>query len=62
MLTSWNKGEDFASLGIGHFIWYPKSVSESEKQFDESFPKLLTWMQDKGVEMPLWLLKSQGNP
>jgi len=22
-LTSWNKGEDFASLGIGHFIWYP---------------------------------------
>jgi len=61
-LTSWNKGEDFASLGIGHFIWYPKSVSESEKQFDESFPKLLTWMQDKGVEMPLWLLKSQGNP
>jgi hypothetical protein len=22
-LTSWNAGEDFASLGIGHFIWYP---------------------------------------
>jgi len=22
-LTSWNKGEEFASLGIGHFIWYP---------------------------------------
>ncbi|MFZ4681922.1 MAG: hypothetical protein ACOYMS_05440, partial [Terrimicrobiaceae bacterium] len=22
-LTSWNSGEDFASLGIGHFIWYP---------------------------------------
>ncbi|PWU11360.1 MAG: hypothetical protein C5B47_00975, partial [Verrucomicrobia bacterium] len=20
-LTSWNRGEDFASLGIGHFIW-----------------------------------------
>jgi hypothetical protein len=23
-LTSWNKGEEFPSLGIGHFIWYPK--------------------------------------
>src|SRR6266446_3164255 len=23
-LTSWNQGEDFASLGIGHFIWYPQ--------------------------------------
>ena len=22
-LTSWNGGEDFASLGVGHFIWYP---------------------------------------
>src|SRR5258708_5545050 len=21
-LTHWNDGEDFASLGIGHFIWY----------------------------------------
>ena len=22
-LTSWNAGEQFASMGIGHFIWYP---------------------------------------
>ncbi len=22
-LTSWNTGEAFASLGIGHYIWYP---------------------------------------
>jgi len=61
-LTSWNKGEDFVSLGIGHFIWYPKGVRESEKRFDESFPKLLVWMQDKGVEIPRWLLKNKGNP
>jgi hypothetical protein len=26
-LTSWNTGENFASLGIGHFIWYPKGVN-----------------------------------
>src|ERR1039457_3774966 len=23
-LTSWNSGDHFASLGISHFIWYPK--------------------------------------
>ena len=22
-LTHWGYGEEFASLGIGHFIWYP---------------------------------------
>jgi hypothetical protein len=22
-LTAWNVGEEFPSLGIGHFIWYP---------------------------------------
>ena len=22
-LTHWNEGEEFPSLGIGHFIWYP---------------------------------------
>src|SRR6266404_3179051 len=37
-LTSWNSGENFASLGIGHFIWYPKGV---RGPFDESFPKLV---------------------
>ena len=26
-LTSWNAGENFASLGIGHFIWYPKGAA-----------------------------------
>ncbi len=34
-LTSWNTGEDFASLGIGHFIWYPAG---RRGPFDESFP------------------------
>ena len=34
-LTSWNTGENFASLGIGHFIWYPKGV---RGPFEESFP------------------------
>lgn len=51
-LTSWNAGENFASLGIGHFIWYPKGV---EGPFEESFPKLVNWLQQSGVNLPPWL-------
>ena len=39
-LTSWNAGENFASLGIGHFIWYPKGV---RGPFEESFPKFVAF-------------------
>ena len=40
-LTSWNAGENFASLGIGHFIWYPKGV---RGHFEESFPGLVSFV------------------
>jgi hypothetical protein len=40
-LTSWNSGEDFASLGIGHFIWYPKG---KRGPFEESFLKLVSFI------------------
>ncbi len=46
-LTSWNSGENFASLGIGHFIWYPKGVNGP---FDESFPKLVRFLQERGAK------------
>lgn len=55
-LTWWNEGEEFASLGIGHFLWYPKDF---DGPFDESFPKLLNFFQEKGVALPAWL---QANP
>jgi len=61
-LTSWNKGEEFASLGIGHFIWYPAGTSEKEKRFSESFPALVHFMQQKGVEVPAWLQADAGCP
>ena len=48
----WNRGEDFASLGIGHFIWYPPGV---EGPFQESFPALLAFMSFAGAPMPAWL-------
>src|ERR1700680_5207980 len=48
-LTSWNSGENFASLGIGHFIWYPEGV---HGPFDESFPKLLAFSYERQVAIP----------
>lgn len=51
-LTSWNSGESFASLGIGHFIWYPKG---QHGPFEESFPKLVTFLAAQGAEVPGWL-------
>ena len=40
-LTSWNEGENFASLGIGHFIWYPEGV---RGPFEESFPHFVRFV------------------
>ena len=34
-ITSWNANEEFASLGIGHFIWFPVG---KWLPFEESFP------------------------
>lgn len=58
-LTSWNAGEDFASLGIGHFIWYPAG---QEGPFEESFPSLIAWLRRSGVEVPRWLLTTPDCP
>jgi hypothetical protein len=58
-LTSWNKGEYFASLGIGHFIWYPAGV---QGPFEESFPPLVQWMHRSGIPVPPWLLKTPDCP
>jgi len=54
-LTHWNEGEDFPSLGIGHFIWFPSGV---DAPFDESFPPMLESVrtQTEGcVALPAWL-------
>ena len=51
-LIWWNEGEDFASLGIGHAIWFSKGHTE---KFREVFPMMLAFMQKKGVDMPSWL-------
>lgn len=51
-LTSWNTGEDFPSLGIGHFIWYRQGQQE---RFVESFPDLLGYYVARGVDLPDWI-------
>jgi len=61
-LTSWNKGEEFASLGIGHFIWYPQGTAESDKHFSESFPSLMVYLQSRGVDKPDWMQSELGSP
>jgi len=58
-LTSWNDGEDFASLGIGHFIWYPKG---RRGPFEESFPKLVSFISKRGAKLPTLLLTSGEQP
>jgi hypothetical protein len=58
-LTSWNSGEEFASLGIGHFIWYPEG---KRGPFEESFPKLIGFMSERGVKLPLWLRNARACP
>lgn len=51
-LTSWNQGEEFASLGIGHFIWYPEGKIGP---FQEQFPAFLAFATKKGALVPPWL-------
>lgn len=55
-LTSWNAGENFASLGIGHFIWYPAGV---RGPFDESFPDLVSFASARGAKLPQVALANQ---
>ena len=58
-LTAWNAGEDFASLGIGHFIWYPQGM---RGPFEESFPKFLAYAQERNVTLPVWLNQATACP
>ncbi len=48
-LISWNEGEDFLSLGIGHFIWYPQGRPD---RYRESFPELMRSFEKQGQKIP----------
>lgn len=51
-LVHWNETEAFPSLGIGHFIWYPKGIDAG---YVESFPLLVSYLKKGGVDLPAWL-------
>lgn len=59
-LTAWNTGEEFPSMGIGHFIWYPANFNGP---FTESFPAFVRYAQAKGsTDIPAWVINSPNCP
>ena len=48
-LTAWNAGEEFPSLGIGHFIWYPAGF---DGPFEESWPRFVSYAVRRGANPP----------
>jgi hypothetical protein len=56
-ILNWNEGEDFASLGIGHFVWRPKYNNATSQ---DDFPQLIKYMQKRGVKIPSWLSVDDG--
>ncbi|NGX38896.1 MAG: hypothetical protein KR126chlam1_00212 [Chlamydiae bacterium] len=60
-LISWNAEEEFPSLGIGHFIWYP---ANTQKTFEETFPAFITFLkkQDEELSIPSWITSKKGCP
>ncbi len=48
-LVSWNDGENFPSLGIGHFIWFPRGINT---RFRESFPTFVRYARAQGIQVP----------
>ena len=55
-LVHWNHREDFASMGIGHFTWYPAG---RRARYGNTFPKLLDYLQDNGVQLPNWVQRAR---
>jgi hypothetical protein len=54
-LTTWNGGEEFPSLGIGHFIWYPAGV---KGRFEESWPEFVSFARKSGAKPPAVALEA----
>ena len=59
-LVSWNSGENFPSLGIGHFIWAKSPGSNG--RFGESLPELVNFYRSKGIKVPKVLEQNRYSP
>ena len=58
-LVYWNEGENFPSLGIGHFIWYKQGEPGI---FEESFPQLVEFLKSKNVKLPKIMIENKYSP
>ncbi|GAA5494831.1 hypothetical protein Rhal01_00995 [Rubritalea halochordaticola] len=59
-LTHWNEGEEFPSMGIGHFIWYPKGFNG---RWTETFPLFINYAKAAGnKDIPAWVLSAKDCP
>ena len=58
-LVYWNEGENFPSLGIGHFIWYKQGEPGI---FEESFPQLVEFLKIKNVKLPKIMAENKYSP
>jgi hypothetical protein len=55
----WGPGEDFLSLGLEHFIWYPPNAPNI---FKEGFRLYLQYAKEAGERLPVWLDKNPFPP
>ena len=55
-LVHWNHRENFASMGIGHFTWYPAG---RRTRYGNTFPGLLDHLQNNGVQLPYWVQRAR---
>lgn len=58
-LVVWNVGENFPSLGIGHFIWFKQGEAA---HFEETFPSLITFLEQNGRTLPALLQQHKTAP
>ena len=58
-LVYWNEGENFPSLGIGHFIWYKQGEPGI---FEESFPQLVEFLKSKNGKLPKIMAENKYYP
>ena len=58
-IVYWNIGEDFPSLGIGHFIWYRAG---QRGKFAESFPQLVAYYRAHDMKLPKIIEENDYSP
>ena len=59
-LVDWNDGENFPSLGIGHFTWFKASGGRSG--FGDSLPDMVAYYKQKGISLPKLLTDFRYSP